>query len=805
MREFCLPKELADRLKAAAVRGEIDIAKMYNMTSAERSAFFEQWVDKDTARKINGKFEEAMIAPQKTALRNWAKATFSGKGHSRVKTDVYDKIERLNELGVLNPKNQDAFLSDLVATSLGIGVSAQEAGIISEKSARLQELAKQETEFGTPTMEYFKVRKELDNYLDSLTPTSRLKVVTSVIGRGSMLFSLKSPLLNIESNTVQAFLTAAERRLGGVEVTKKNGKVKISGRMMGLNGDYSIRYMKFVNAVFKETGYDLTRMQTIKGEKKIRGETMTTAQGEGKVRAIGRVYEDIVFKKLMGAPDVAFASFHFTDSANLFSTKIAQSEGLQGEQAKTRALEIFKDATRIDPKTKIGQKVREQAIADAQYATYTNESWASELSLKIREVLNSITGDARLGDQWMPFVKTPANVIKVGLDYSGVLLPFETANNIKKTIQAIRRGEDIKTATLESFNGWALQAIRAGLGITLAHIISSLFDPDDYIGEYPVSQKEQELLRLENATTNSVRIGGKWVSLDYFGALGAPLVGMLSAKKYGGENIADRIFNYYTGVGKQALKLPGLEIAKDVYEKIDRGKYNSIKENMFELEKSLIDYARSRTIPAFLNDIAKSLDKFERQVEKKSLLEPVQAVVPFWRQQLPPKMDVFGRDIESEGLATMLFGSRVKTAKTDAVVKEITRLADSGNLPSITDYAKTSPRMKELRMQIGEDKFREAQKYLGTEFYDAVEKKIKSYTYKKANDEDKAKIITNIKGDLLEKTLKRYHYKKPKEKKMNVYRKKTGQIRIEGNQAVRRGRELDKRKSKAKGIYKGYL
>jgi len=766
MRAFCLPKELADRLKAAAVRGEIDVAAMYKMKySAQRAAVFEQWVDKETARKINGGFEKAMVSPQKTALKTWAKATFTGKERNRVKEDVYDKIERLNELGILNAENQDAYLADLVATTLGVTISSQEAATISEKSVKLQELVKEKTEFGTPTIEYFKARKEMDNYIQAITPTSRLRVTTAIIGVGSMLFSLKSLILNIESNTIQAFLTVAERRLMGIEVTRKGGKININARLKGVNGEYSVRYMKFVNTVFKESGYDISRMRSIKGDQKIRGEDIISTQGTGNVRKVGRVYEDIVFKKAMGMPDVAFSSFHFADSANLFSTKIAQHEGLTGEALKTRALDIYRDATSIDPQTKDGETVREQAIADAEHSTYTNKTWASELSLKIRGALNSVSGDLRLGDQWMPFVKTPANVIKVGLDYSGVILPFDTAYRIGMVLKSVRKGESLSTATLESFNGWALQAVRAGLGFTLAHLLASLFDPDDYIGEYPVSQKERELLKLKNAPTNSVRIGGKWISLDYFGALGAPLVGQLSAKKYGKGDIANTIFNYYAGVGKQAIKLPGLEISKDVYESIDRAQYNTARENIFALEKSLVDYARSRTIPAFIYDIAKVMDKFDRAVNTKSLIQPIQASIPFWRQQLPPKMDVFGRDIKGEGVSTLFFGARVKTARADDIITELTRLAGTNNLPSITDYAKTSPRFKELKVQIGEDEFREAQKYLGEGFYKAMDRKVRSYSYKRLSDEDKVDVINGIKRDLLETTLRRYHYKKPKVKK----------------------------------------
>ena len=284
MAKFCLTKELADNLKAAATKGDINIAQMYEMSSSERSSLFEKYVDKTTAKNINAGFEEAMISDQQSSLTKWVKDTFSGseKVQGR-KKDVIDKINRLSELGLLTPKNTDAFLSDLVATKLGVTVTAEEAATIAQKAGELEKLAPEKSKFGTPTLEYFKAKNEMEKYIESLTPTSRLKVTTSISGRGAMLFSLKSPLLNIESNTVQGLLSAAELRLR-------------TGKLAGANGSYAMEYIKFVNQVHKDTGYDISRMRVLQDAQKIRGEEITTAQGKGTARKVARFYEDVVFK-----------------------------------------------------------------------------------------------------------------------------------------------------------------------------------------------------------------------------------------------------------------------------------------------------------------------------------------------------------------------------------------------------------------------------------------------------------------------------------------------------------------------------
>ena len=141
----------------------------------------------------------------------------------------------------------------------------------------------------------------------------------------------------------------------------------------------------------------------------------------------------------MALPDVAFSAAHFGDSANLAASKIAAEEGLKGAAAKKRAAAIFKDATSFDPQTEEGQYVRAQGIADASYATYQNDSYYSTLALAIRSIVNRASGNVRLGDQIMPFVKTPANVIGSGIDAAGVSA-IRAAYNLRGALESARPG-----------------------------------------------------------------------------------------------------------------------------------------------------------------------------------------------------------------------------------------------------------------------------------------------------------------------------------------------------------------------------
>jgi hypothetical protein len=205
-----------------------------------------------------------------------------------------------------------------------------------------------------------------------------------------------------------------------------------------------------------------------------------------------------------------------------------------------KANEIFKDATSVTPHTVQGEYLRETAIADALMATFQNDTNYSSLALGIRKLFNMVSGDLRIGDQIMPFVKTPANVVGMTLDAGG-LGAVKGFWNLPKAVKEMKGGDPTLMREV------ARDFTRTGLGMVIALVLSAVIDPDDFIGRYPTNPSEQELLTTKTARENSIKIGNKWVSLDYFGFLGGPLVGFMYAKKYG-DNFLEDIYSYSSGL-----------------------------------------------------------------------------------------------------------------------------------------------------------------------------------------------------------------------------------------------------------------
>lgn len=731
---MCIDKLVAERLKQAVRSGEISIDGLYNMTSAQRRAAWQKHVSPELAQHINAHFEQAMLSRQKDALQKWVKDVFQGKAKKTAGyKSVMDRIENLDKIGVLDTAKQDNFLADLAADRLGFSVTAEEVQEISKRAVELQGLFLNKDEFGLPEMQYWVKRKALEDYVDSLNPTHNVKILTSLVGRGNLLFSVKSPATNIISNTVMAGVNAIERRLA-------------SGTLAGPNPKLAAKYVWKVNQIFQKTGYDISRMVSLSEGQRRRGEQIVHSQGKGAVRAVGRFYEDIVFKQLMGAPDVASSSLAFADFVNIESGKVAKQKGLDAKK-------VMLDAMSLNPQTAEGEAVRALAIAEAEYTTYTNNGKYSHLAIGFRNLLNEASGDLRLGDLVMPFVKTPANVVQSGIDAAG-LGALESLYKLPEAIRQYKEGDGAPMR--EVVRGF----VRSGMGLTLALILAFAFDPDDYIPDYDVLlPKERELVEAKNASYNSIKIGNKYVSLDYFGPIAAAFVGIMYARK--AESAGGAVLEYGRGVVSQSLKIPGVREMTDLMDSVIKAvKDPDPKKTATGIAEGIFDAVRARAIPAIVGDTAKATDSVQRQPVTQ--VDKITGLIPGASQTLPAKSNrITGEDKESEGfVSTLIFGSRLKTATDDPLVDEVVRLHDAGQSPAISNLEYTSSRMKDLKAQIGAEKFNKAMDYFSDIYGGYAKKLIKSPEYKRAGDVQKKDALDRIRSNALTATLNRFGYQK---------------------------------------------
>lgn len=660
---------------------------------------------------------------------------------SKLKESINSGKLTTESVSNLLPKEKEALkavLEEYVTEKLGVNIKAEEVQGVKDRAVKIEEAqAKLGDNLGNPSkpqenLEFFKAKKEMDDYLYGLNPANRLKILTGTIGRGVMLASVKTPLLNIGSNIELAFTEALSRRINNFQISGANNKLAVD-------------YVKFVNKVYKETGYDLSRMTAIKdagvGSAKIL-ESDIHSQGPGAIRRAGRVVEDLIFKKLMGAPDVAFSSAHFADSVNLNASKLFKD--------KAKASEVMSDAMRLEPKTAEGQILREQAILDAQVATWTNRTWASRVSIGIRKILNDITGDVRIGDYLLPFVKTGANVVATGMDYAGAGL----VKSVVKTAKAIKEGN---FGSKEHLQSMTRDMVRSGIGLTGAVIIASQLTDEDFVGAYDPKRAQIESLR--NSNYNAIRIGDKWVSTDWLGPLAVPVTAIMYSRRLG-DTYAERKFQYAQNVLKAAVEIPGV---KDIYDNVKAQSYQK-NQTLEEMTGATAEYITSqlysRLVPSFVADVAKATDPYARQSGKG--YEKIVAKIPFLSKTLPAKKDIFGEPVKGESPALdVLFGSRVKTDKETPLITEISRLSTATDKGiTFTDWDKSSAKtLAEFKKKVGPEKFEKAKIEYGQELKKQLEKTVSDPRYAKLPDTDKLKVISEKDSQVTEKIMQKYGFK----------------------------------------------
>jgi hypothetical protein len=467
---------------------------------------------------------------------------------------------------------------------------------------------------------------------------------------------------------------------------------------------------------------------------------------------------------MLGFADEISAAFSRIDSTVAQVLKITGQKELTG-----KALEIFKDSLRLEPMTLDGAIVKAESIADAEKATWTNKTWASKVSLKFRDWLNNATGDFQLGYWTNPFVKTQANVLQFGIDSS----VFGFGQPLYKLKSALAARKDMTLTDAQRAK--PLQdvirlAIRAGMGTTLSLALAALIPPDDFIGAYEqLTQKQRDMMGIKKGVYNAVKIGGHWISLDYFGALGSGFVGMMYARKYG-KNLPDMAYQYARGAGAQALNVPGIANFLELYTSLTDALKKDTEAGLKGLSIDGFNTVSGRVIPGILSTVAKATDTSERQMNKKNWLDRTKAGLPGLRQTLPAKVNqLTGQKIQSEGfVSNMLFGSRVKTANESRLIDEISRLDKLGFAPAIGDIERSSERVKGLKAQLSPAAYQNALKYYGQQYGKSASRLIATSEYKRAAADDKQDMLNKVRDDAREDMLDRFHYRKPKNKGLRV-------------------------------------
>ena len=446
-------------------------------------------------------------------------------------------------------------------------------------------------------------------------------------------------------------------------------------------------------------------------------------QGIGDLNSRALDYEDVIFNRAAYVDSFAQA---------------LQAKGVTAAEAHagTRAADV--------------EAARAYAIEEAQRATYRNTTALSEALSKMgryqgdNQVLRAASFAA---DAFLPFRKTPANILTTGLDYS----PVGLVKGIKEAMVDVKSGKctaaDAVDSLASGLTGTGILTLGAYLAAEgLLHVRAG----DD--------DKEEAFEKSMGKQDYAIQIGDKSYTLDWAVPAAMPLFAgaaiMESVRKGGGT--FDALVDSLLGMQDVVLETSMLSSLNDLVSNISYAQ----SKPLYLIDRAVSSYA-GQYIPTIGSKVASVFDDTVRKsyVEKGSgqvasdvnyFLQGAAKKVPGARNQLQPMVDMWGNEVSNGSAPERVFQSFfspgfLKAQDNSPATQEIRRLAkatgDSAVYPAAAEKSYTVG--GETRTLTGEEYTRYA-KAMGQMRKELVEAAVKLPAYKSMSNSEKADYIQNV-------------------------------------------------------------
>lgn len=282
-------------------------------------------------------------------------------------------------------------------------------------------------------------------------------------------------------------------------------------------------------------------------------------------------------------------------------------------------------------------KARQYAVDEAKKATYRD---ASALANQLNQI-------SKKGGVWgvivegvLPFKKTPANIIKRGIEYS----PIGLLDTLTRGTKQLKSGKINATQFIDKLASGMTGTMIAGLGAFLGSIgaIKIGFKDD----------KEDEFKRLTGSQEFAIEAFGYSITLDWLVPsamplfVGATLQEMMTEEELSLENSLTAL----SQIMEPVFNLSMLEGVNRAIEAASWGETNAITEIMINSGTNLA----GQFVPTLFGQVARTIDPVRRKVyaDKNSplpnsiqrMLNTAANKIPWLNQNSEPYLDVWGRE-----------------------------------------------------------------------------------------------------------------------------------------------------------------
>ena len=395
------------------------------------------------------------------------------------------------------------------------------------------------------------------------------------------------------------------------------------------------------------------------------------------------------------------------------------------------------------------QRAREFAFREAQRATYRDMNAFSHFLSQASNKLRDGKGFSRIA-YWamegaMPFKKTPANIIKRGIEYS----PIGLLGSLSTDILRLKRGEMTGAEYINNLAAGMTGTMVLGLGYLLASLgVLRGRNKDD----------EDEFEKLRGAQEWSLIIGDVSYTIDWLAPMSLPLfVGVELYDQTANSNDKmdmQDILDSLTAISEPIFSLSMMDGVQSLLQS-----YSSEGAISDMFISALQSYVGQMT-PTILGQLARTLDDTSRNAyynDKTSwwsntVMQPIRsamAKIPGLEEQLPARVDAWGRTTEGDTtigerfVQNFLSPGYWSVDKTTPVDEEIQKIYDEiGDNSILPD---TAPKQFTCN---GETYYLSSEEYVtfaidrGQTAYAIIDELINNKTYKSLSAEDRADAIS---------------------------------------------------------------
>ncbi len=408
-------------------------------------------------------------------------------------------------------------------------------------------------------------------------------------------------------------------------------------------------------------------------------------------------------------------------------------------------------------------KARNYAIKQAQERTFHQAN-------AIASAINSFTRKNKvtkaIGDAILPFVKTPANVAKTGIEYSPVGLSkaivYDTVQLRKGNININQYIDNLS----KGLTGSAITVL--GYALAQAGILKAGGSDDD---------KKERFDEQSGKQAYSIQVGDKTYSIDWLAPVGIPL--MVGAEIYEGLtqkgdekatkatddeevlnkflNRAEVLTNSLNSTLDPMVEMSMISGLVSSIKSFAQGDTQALSNMMTNMGKSYFN----QYVPTLLGQIAKTTDTVERDTTSTKsgtlsnaidgTINQVKSKIPILRQTLPVRTDIWGEEQKlNDDWAKRFFEAgilpmNIKNVKNNKVVNELNELYDRTGEPSIlptTINKKITIDGQDYRLTNQE--YNKYKTMYGRNSYELINELVNSDNYKKMTDIEKQTVIEEI-------------------------------------------------------------